>query len=297
MAATKTSPTAANPKRNGTAPVPRAKIETITPTKAKKLLSGNTHNRNIRPRRVERLVGAIKRGEWTLNGEAIQLAADGKILNGQHRLLAVVEADEPIESLVVYGLPVEAQETIDTGAARTVSDILKLRGYTNTAQLASTARIAWAYDVHGAPLSTARTDATPQQVVGFIEANPQLHDHLQPAKLVSEHGVGLPVSWGGALSFLFAREFDPYEASEFMVRLAYGDGMTSDHPIFKVRNQLVRARSRAREHRLAPLAAAAYTIKAFNAWVLGEKPQLIFWRPTGRTPEQFPRILRKEETR
>ena len=77
-----------------------------------------------------------------LNGETVKIASDGTILDGQHRLYACIQAGVPFETVVIRGLPPEAQDTIDTGMARKFADQLALRGEVNTPLLAAITR--WA---------------------------------------------------------------------------------------------------------------------------------------------------------
>ncbi len=97
------------------------KIEHVTPEDASKLLKLNTHNRDLRISRVKLLVNAIKRGEWKLNGDCVVLSGNGSggvLLNGQHRLYAIVESGTSVDLALMYNAMPEAQETMDSGMPR-----------------------------------------------------------------------------------------------------------------------------------------------------------------------------------
>ena len=81
----------------------KTSIETITPQLAKDILANNNLNRNINATIVGHYADAISRGQWELNGEAIKIAHDGRLLDGQHRLMAVIKSDTPITTLVIRG--------------------------------------------------------------------------------------------------------------------------------------------------------------------------------------------------
>ncbi|KAF7277615.1 hypothetical protein GWI33_002970, partial [Rhynchophorus ferrugineus] len=89
---------------NKTKPQIAAQVETITPDLARQYLAFNTHNRNVRSYRVKGYAADMRDGRWTLNGEAIKFSADGTLLDGQHRLQAVIEADVAVQMLVVRGV-------------------------------------------------------------------------------------------------------------------------------------------------------------------------------------------------
>src|SRR5262245_16276311 len=101
-------------------------VETITPESATNWLRANQHNRPVRRRHVAFLAKQITDGHWQLNGQTIIISEDEQVLDGQHRLLAVIEAGRQIQSLVVYGVDPVAFKTIDTGAVRTGADALCL---------------------------------------------------------------------------------------------------------------------------------------------------------------------------
>lgn len=114
-----------------------AKVETITPEIAKTMLGENVNNRRISRDNVNLFAREIRNGEWRFNGEAIKFGKDGRLLDGQHRLLAVIAADKPLTTLVIRGLEDETQQTMDSGKTRTLGDVLTLRGEKKSTQLAA----------------------------------------------------------------------------------------------------------------------------------------------------------------
>ncbi|TXE27127.1 hypothetical protein FOT62_22675 [Serratia marcescens] len=108
----------------------KADVETITPEIAITYLGANTINRNLNQTYVDRYVREMKSGTWRLNAESIKFDASGRLIDGQHRLNAVVMAGVAIQSLVVRGIPVGVIDTLDTGKARTGGDVLAISGIT-----------------------------------------------------------------------------------------------------------------------------------------------------------------------
>jgi hypothetical protein len=105
-----------------------AVIVTITPDLAQKWLSVETKNRSICKEHRNMLVHAIESGQWKLNGSTIVLARDGSVIDGQHRLNAVVHCGKSIESIVVFNSDKDSIDTIDVGRKRTAGDLLSMRG-------------------------------------------------------------------------------------------------------------------------------------------------------------------------
>src|SRR5439155_21867823 len=79
-------------------------IMTITPELAQEWLDRGGTNRKITRRRLEGMTAAIQRGEWQLTGEAIKLADEGRVVDGQNRLHAIVQAGRPVLSAVARGV-------------------------------------------------------------------------------------------------------------------------------------------------------------------------------------------------
>lgn len=111
------------------------RLETITPQRAAELLEMNTGNRALRRATVEAFARAILAGQWASTHQAIAINGS-ELLDGQHRLSAIVRAGVPVEMFVAYGVPSGAKKHIDTGASRTVADVIKLAyGDSNGAKL------------------------------------------------------------------------------------------------------------------------------------------------------------------
>jgi hypothetical protein len=116
------------------------RVETITPQVAKALLEKNTNNRNITKGHLAFLKSEMLSGNWQFNGQGIIVGASGRLLDGQHRLTAVVETGVSIDSLVLRGIDEAAFVTIDTGKHRGGADVLSIAGSKHGAHIASAIR-------------------------------------------------------------------------------------------------------------------------------------------------------------
>lgn len=106
----------------------KATVETITPERAKEYLERNMINRHISINRVNAYKDSIIRGDWQLNGEAIKFNKKGELIDGQHRLTAIIKANKPIEAVVIRGIA-EDVDIIDRGRSRSIRDTLMMQGY------------------------------------------------------------------------------------------------------------------------------------------------------------------------
>lgn len=96
---------------------------TVTPQVAKEFLSKNTDNRHQRGWWVFCLAKAIKRGDWIPTHQGVAFSKSGKLIDGQHRLEAIVESNMPVEMLVVTDVRDDAYKVLDNGIKRTLSDL------------------------------------------------------------------------------------------------------------------------------------------------------------------------------
>lgn len=99
----------------------------VNPTHAKGLLSYNTGNRRLRPSTVSHYADQMRRGEWKETHQPIAFDDDGNLIDGQHRLAAVVESGVGVYFWVCTynGRAVATGLPIDLQARRTAADILQ----------------------------------------------------------------------------------------------------------------------------------------------------------------------------
>ncbi len=76
----------------------------ITPEIASELLKANTINRRIKESVVGYLAGEMKNGNFVYNGESIIVSDTGRLLDGQHRLLAIKYSGVSVYVNLVVGV-------------------------------------------------------------------------------------------------------------------------------------------------------------------------------------------------
>lgn len=112
----------------------KVKVVLVTPEIAERWLNTcNTHNRPIRNNVVNKYTDAMKKGDWRLTAEPIAFCypytdSTGKqmketLINGQHRLWAVVNSGTSVGMTVWWGCEPNEFEVIDQGAMRTYGDV------------------------------------------------------------------------------------------------------------------------------------------------------------------------------
>lgn len=115
-----------------------AQVEKITPAVAKAYLEMNKNNRNIRQRVVDAYARDMAAGEWVVQHQGIAFDVDGNLVDGQHRLQAVIKAGVAVPMMVTRGLEKNSSAGIDQGAKRSFTDVLTMQHPETTVYLKNT---------------------------------------------------------------------------------------------------------------------------------------------------------------
>lgn len=104
-------------------------VELVTPEKAREYLETNfSLNRSIDRKQVKEYVKSMKDSTFTLGTDFLGFDVNGNLINGQHRLSAVVESEVPCWFGIISGLPTENAQNLDKGKRRDRADRLTLDG-------------------------------------------------------------------------------------------------------------------------------------------------------------------------
>ena len=257
----------------------RVYILHITPADAVLYLHRNTNNRPIVETHVRAMRNILEAGDMVLNGEAIIIGVDGRLLNGQHRLTACVESGIGFDALVVEGIDPEAFRTLDGGKKRSAGDVFAIDGERHANKLAAAIQALVSFvDSGGCHMAGGYgvRKATPQLAARIIGIHPGLRDSVD-AMASSKHYVN---QHGFILHYLFSI-VSPELADDFATILANGHEDLS-RPFVVFREGLIVTRTYT--HLRSTNAAKA--IKAFNAERSGHRPKLLRLLST----EDFPLI-------
>lgn len=217
-------------------------VENITPTVAAEMLRNNTGNRKVNPSSVQILAAQMKENSWKLNGEPIIISDQGNLMDGQHRLLALINSGVTLSMLVVRGVKQDAFDTIDVGRNRSGSDLLSIEGLSSShAQcLSTTIRIDTAVKNIGTLSQTKKMYhlITPAKILQSYREN---DEYLRCVKFVMEnspspHQRPLPA---GLLGFLTYRTFQIDEdfSSDWIKRFISGIGVSENENIMHLRDK------------------------------------------------------------
>lgn len=243
---------------------PSITLVKVTPEMAEEWLGKNTHNRNVRAVAVASYARDMAAGNWHLTGEPIKFGPDGALLDGQHRLLAVIKAGVPVEMFVAKGITADSQRVMDTGAKRTSSDMLKLDGYANPVQVAAAARYAMTYR-SGTDSRNQTTTPTHSEIGAFVTANPDLASAVAAA-MYYRKTIDLPVSVTSVAWWLLVR-VDAEACENFFASIATNATKGAGDPRSTLITRLASARRQG--ERLQQPAQLSMLLRVWNAWRKG----------------------------
>lgn len=272
----------------------RIEIILVTPELAAEWLQSNTNNRNVKRWTVEQYARDMSAGRWAMTGDPIRFAPDGRLLDGQHRLMAVVKSQVAVEMVVIRGLDPSSQIVMDIGPSRTGGDALKLTGHRSVNQLASVAKLATHWirgeikvsHVSLKPLSTA-------EIAAAVEADPTLDVATAVGNRYTHKkgsGAGIRAA-GSAISFaywLIAGAAGSEAALGFLDDLSEHRTAGNGDPRLAAIQRLDSARERGES--LRNMTQAFILITAWNAVRSGKSLTIIKLSANGK-PLAFPEPL------
>jgi hypothetical protein len=260
----------------------KTQLVTITPDYAKDLLRHNIANRPLSKRHVADLAREMAAGAWRETGDTIKLS-DGLLLDGQHRLHAVVASGVPIKTLLVTGLNSEVFPAIDSlSRPRKPSDVLALAGGSNCTRVAAALVIVDNFK-NG---RWGRTETYSNQEI--LDLADKYQGVSNSVSVTCSARKIIPSSILGACHFLFS-EKDAFEADKFVADLASGQNLSGEDPVFHLRERLLdNIRSKAK---LSRQYVMALVIKAWNSRRKKKQIRTLRVREIGKNAEAFPEVM------
>lgn len=246
-----------------------SEIEKVTPSIAVAYLERNTSNRNMSHNRVTAMAEAMKRGEWVFNGDSIRFSDDGVLLDGQHRLAAIVKSGTAQNLLVIRGLPKSVFSTIDTGSARTAAEVIGLAGVKNQNVAAAGAKLYLLWRAYGSPLDRgSKYSFSHEQILSFCRDN----DLLSRAASYSSSNSFLKKFMTSSIAcfvYLAISEISEEMAVSFLDDVSNRAESSSGNPTILLREKLLEmSGSKAKTTKKDKI---ALILKAFRFWRSGRR--------------------------
>lgn len=263
----------------------KTEVRTITPFVAKEMLQRNPNNRKLSDGHVAFLANEMKKGNWLFDAQPIRLAESGSLLDGQHRLNAVVTSGLEQKFLIVSGIQSEAFKVMDTGRNRNAGDILSIEGIQYANQCASAARTILRIRKGYSGNLSSNNKLSNTDILDFITENKRIVEFARAGvRLSNEFDRVLSSSAITSFSYLMA-EKNVIESEAFWNKLCTGLDLEKDSPIYVLRKKLFQNKISTKKLRRTEL--EVYIIKAWNFYRKGVTVKWLKYQES----EKFPKIV------
>lgn len=235
------------------------RLELITPQRAKQMLDNNIeNNRNVRPQTVELYKQQMLKGNWIgRHPGTYTVNKQGKLLDGQHRLKAIVES-----GVSVYGYIATVDDsvmpTIDEGRKRTAGNAAHVFGIQNANNVVAAIRI---YRALKNGRITSKDTLTNLDMIELYYKDKERIDHVvsNSSTLYSRNKM-ISTSLISAL-WMYFDDIDSEGAESFISQLITGRDVNND-TILVLRDRLIQEKTNVRKTPQSNL--IALIIKTWN---------------------------------
>ena len=265
----------------------------ITPGVAQKLLDEKAPNRSLNERRAHKLAAVMSNGGFAENGEPIIMDESNALIDGQHRMRAVVIANKPYVSYVIHAIPRKMFATIDDCAKRTGADALSIQGIKNAAACAAVARWlikserGWSMSGGGGGEKFKTTAIPNEETSKVLKKNKEIEGSVAFC-LENDIDKLMPISIG-AFVHIMAAKTDKRKADRFIELLGSGEGLVSGSPVLLLRKRMIGLKGS--KHMIRSDEKLALTIKAWLAFKHDRELGTLKVnraKVKGNRPERFP---------
>lgn len=243
----------------------------VTPDMARRWLKRfNRGNRKIQQNHIAMIKRDIEKDNWMMNAQPICFWGDpetatqddeARLLNGQHRLMACIQADKPIEVPIAINIPEEAFATYDTHAKRA------LRGTgprVDDRVINAAARLQWKTD-NGIPFST-RMSPSATEIKETVEKHPGLMECFGRARKFGKTATAGVMTW---FIYHVLNEHNKI-GDQFLTELETGLNLVSGNPVQSLRDTL--RSNQEGWSRVSDLALLTSGWESYKAWVEAGMP-------------------------
>lgn len=239
------------------------KHELITPNRARQLLGDNAENNRLpKKSKIPAYARDMLTGHWHAHtGETIKIDTEGKLIDGQNRMHAVILAGVPIYFDVAYDVPTLAMQVLDTGTPRGAADVLKIAGAQDRMRSGAIVRWAIMWDAKLFTGMGSTLKPTTTEIILRYTSEPGVFSAAASRATDCQHrglGTGAPA---GVAYYLFSK-IDQEETHAFFDQYVSGANLPDASPILTLRNKMTRLCS----DRLTRPEQLALFVRAWNAY-------------------------------
>lgn len=269
-------------------------VEWVTPSLAQAYLDtiyqvDDTNARAIRPIKVTEIACDIVDGNWSPLMDSLKFDTRGILRDGNNRCKAIIEADTPVQTMILRDCSEAFLTAVDTGTTRNTAHVLEINNTYNPKMTSRALILQWQYENQYQPGSRVRTrirsglrPLSTRNILDHLKHHPRILESVR--HIESEPGLKVLGSLGEfawchyAISNVNPGRRDLVD--EFFKRLAQGIFTQENDVLISLRGRLFQnVNSRQVTLKLAPGMGVALVLKGWNLWVQGEAKQVLVWKP------------------
>lgn len=229
---------------------PSIEVVEIGPSQAAEILEGNVSNRLPSSSHVKFLSSQMENGQWKFTGDPIRIGEDGRLLDGQHRLLAIIMSGTSQRFVLMSEFKNNVFHVLDTGKSRNAGDVLSIQGFKNANATAAIARQIINYKRNGKLYFASRSEKgqvggnassslriSNGEILDFVNNN-DISSHVDFAKIAYTHLRVMSPSEYGILHYILSNISQDY-SERFFDKLIFGVNLDKDDVVLALRNKLI----------------------------------------------------------
>lgn len=207
-----------------------SKVEEIGPDQAAQYLRAMEQNRPIRTAWVRTLTTMILNDQWRLTHQGIAIDRDGRLVDGQHRLQAIISSGKTVPMMVTRGVDPESYGVLDCGARRSYDERVRLDEQPERNKWIT--RVVTGYLRATSTANATTRNISAQRIAMVFEERP--HAWRFGAEVYRAHTPMLRSQFVGAALAMY-HQADPDKAQEFLAGYLSGEHLGPTSPILRLR--------------------------------------------------------------
>lgn len=238
------------------------RIITVTPEQAAAWLAAQGKNRPVNRGRVAAFARQMKNGGWRVTHQGIAFDEDGGLVDGQHRLAAVIEAGVSVAMMATWGISRDVMKSaVDRQSKRTAAHAFSIDGETNAHAKSAVCRTLWTLENADIGYSDASDH---DALTAVLERHRPAIEHC-----LAQSGSLRPNAPVVAVSVLM---FYGNRGEEWYRGLVTGESLGAGDPRLHLRNWLLTGKKLFGTGRGASMVieVLARSLSAADAWLNGE---------------------------
>lgn len=238
----------------------KSRVIDITPEKAQKWLGRNhPDNRGVAHNRVEAFAGDMREGHWKVTHQGIAFDAEGRLIDGQHRLLAVVSSGKTVRMMVTWNVGTFG-DPIDCGRPRSLGTLAGV--HNRVISTVNTLRM----------LECGNRDAKPMTLAEFSEIRSHHEDAITAVLAIP---LSNRLTAGIRAGLAYAYPIAPELILEFGGQIVSGERLVRGEPAFTLYHW------RDKHRNIPTWDAAMATLNAVRHFLSGQPLAALYITPSG----------------